>query len=146
MPSKGSKHGFWLSKVHYTALSALILWNAAAPLAAWAAQYDIKVMTPEVQQAINGRQQRYDAVQNLKNQGVLGENNRGYLEALQSAGAPLAQQENADRRVIYSAIVQQNGLGAAGMNQVEFAFSDVQRDRARSGDMIQLPSGEWVKK
>jgi uncharacterized protein YdbL (DUF1318 family) len=62
-----------------------------------------------------------------------------------SSGAIVAS-ENRDRKVIYQAIVDQNNLGAGGMAQVKLVFGDVQREKARSGDLIQLPSGEWVKK
>jgi len=114
----------------------------------YAAQYDIKTMTPEVQRALDGRKQRYDSVQSLKGNGAIGENNQGYVTVLNSgSGADsLAQPENADRSVIYNTIVEQNGLGGGGLEKVQIAFAEVQRERARGGDMIQLPNGDWVKK
>ena len=116
---------------------------------ALAAKYDIKEMTPAIQQALSSRQNRYNEIQALKAQGALGENKSGYLEVLAAAGNAdgLASAENSDRRVIYQAIVEQNQLGGAdGLEKVEEVFADVQRDKARSGDSIQLPSGEWTKK
>ncbi len=115
---------------------------------AFAVQYDIKTMTPEVQQALNGRKSRFDTLQNLKAQGAVGETSRGYVEAIQGASqaSGVVSAENADRRVIYKTIVQQNGLPASALAQVESAFGDVQRDRARSGDYIQSSSGAWVRK
>jgi uncharacterized protein YdbL (DUF1318 family) len=113
-----------------------------------AAKYDIKQMTPEIERALSNRQNRYEQLQSLKASGAIGENSAGYIETLQpSSGASnLVAEENADRTVIYSAIVEQNGLGAAGLPQVQAVFADVQREKARSGDSIQLPSGEWTKK
>ena len=114
-----------------------------------AAQYDIKQMTPEIQQALQGRQSRYDSLQHMKSQGIIGENNSGYVEVLKNAvpDAPsVVSAENQDRRVIYQAIVQQNNLPAAGLEQVEAVFADVQREKARSGDSIQTASGSWVQK
>ncbi len=110
-----------------------------------AAAYDIKEMTPAVQNALSGRQGRYDELKLLKAQGTVGENNQGYVEALSGDGSAVAA-ENADRRVIYSAIVEQNGLGGQGLAQVQKVFAEVQRDKASSGESIQLPSGEWTKK
>lgn len=112
----------------------------------FSANYDIKQMTPEIQQALQNRQSRYDALQSLKSQGAIGENNRGLVQALQASANSLVETENQDRQVIYAAIVQQNNLGQAGMTQVQTVFGEVQREKARPGDMIQLPSGEWVKK
>jgi hypothetical protein len=114
-----------------------------------AAQYDIKEMTPQIQQALQGRQGRYDSLQQLKSQGVLGENNQGYVTVLNHSvveADTIASAENEDRGVIYKAIVQQNGLPPSALAQVEAVFAGVQRDKARGGDSIQTPSGEWVKK
>ena len=112
----------------------------------WAGQYDIRQMTPEVQTALQGRQNRYGQLQALKSSGVIGENNRGYVEVLQASGEGPAASENNDRRVIYAAIVQQNGLGPDGLVQVEKAFASVQRTRAKAGEHIQAVSGEWKEK
>ena len=126
--------------------AATLLLGAAGP--AQAAQYDIKQMTPEVRRAIEQRQARYGSVQSQKASGNLGESNQGYLEVLGGGGqaASLAQAENADRRVIYTAIVSQNQLPPSALSQVETAFAEVQRDKAQTGDSVQLPSGQWTKK
>ena len=122
----------------------LILLTAAS--SAFAVSYDIKEMTPQVQQALEGRKSRFAELQQLKASGAIGEDNRGYVKALSGEASSVAAAENADRRAIYSAIVSQHNLGPAGLEQVEQGFADVQRERSRSGDSIQLPSGEWVKK
>lgn len=134
------------SMIRTLALFALIF-SATVP-AALAVSYDIKQETPEVKQALQGRQARYSAIQNLKLSGQVGENNRGYLDVLQGGGnaAALVQAENSDRGVIYRAIVQQNGLPASAISQVESAFADVQRDRAKAGESVQLSNGQWTKK
>ncbi len=109
-----------------------------------AGAYDIRENTPEVQSAISGRQSRFSALKQLKAQGAIGENNRGYVDALDSAGSAIAQAENSDRRVLYRAIVDQNNLGAEGMDKVEMVFAEVQRDKASAGEKIQDPSGKWI--
>jgi uncharacterized protein YdbL (DUF1318 family) len=124
----------------------LLLFAAVQP--AFAGQYDIKEMTPEIEQALQNRQSRYSQIQQMKNGGVLGENNKGYVEVLKPLpdADAIASDENADRRKIYQAIVSQNNLGSAGMGPVQTAFAEVQREKASAGDYVQLPSGDWVQK
>ena len=123
-------------------LFALMLFSSSV----FAAQYDIKEMTPAIQQALQNRQARYEQLQTLKAQGILGENNQGFVTALKPEGGTAAASENQDRQVIYQAIVQQNNLPASGIAQVEAAFASVQREKARPGDSIQTASGQWVQK
>lgn len=117
----------------------------AGALQAFAGPYDLKEMTPEVQKALLKRRQRYDQLQQLKASGQVGESNQGYVEALKG-GDSIVNEENQDRRVIYNAIVSQNNFGANGLPQVQRAFAEVQKDKARSGDYIQDSSGNWKPK
>lgn len=110
-----------------------------------AGQYDIKEMTPEVSRAIENRKARYNDLQNAKAEGLIGENSQGLVSSMKGP-TPLVSAENADRSVIYQAIVEQNGFGPGGLAKVQSAFADVQRDKARSGDYVQSSSGEWQKK
>ncbi|MFH0755008.1 MAG: DUF1318 domain-containing protein [Candidatus Omnitrophota bacterium] len=111
------------------------------------AAYDIKTMTPQVKEALQTRQQRFNALKQLKVQGVVGENNRGYVEVLKGgADRELVNAENADRRIIYEAIVTQNGLDAGAMATVEAVFAGVQRDKAEPGESVQDVGGRWATK
>lgn len=97
--------------------------------------------------AIRARmEQRLSDVNAVKNKGVAGENNRGYLEA-RGAPAPADQQviqaENADRRQVYAAIAAETGSSA----------DEVGRQRAvqlaglaRPGHWVQGADGSWRKK
>jgi len=130
------------------ALFSLILAVLTAmPLYA-ATNYDFKELTPEIKKALQNRQTRYAKVQELKREGLIGENNRGYVTDLKksSASMSLAEAENRDRRTIYENLVSQNNLGANGLLEVQRAFAEVQRDKAFTGDMIQSSSGNWEKK
>lgn len=113
-----------------------------------AATYELKTMTPEVEKAIAGRQARYSQLESLKAQGTVGENSRGYVAVLkESAGVrSLVDAENNNRRIIYRAIVDQNQLGPEGLGVVEDVFAEVQRDKAKPGEMIQTPDDAWVRK
>ncbi len=119
---------------------------AATPVLA--AGYDLKEITPAVQQALDGRKARYAQLKQLKSQGVVGEDNEGLVKVLKPdpAASQLVDVENRDRLAIYQAIVEQHNLGAAGLVAVKAAFAEVQREKADPGDMIQQLSGEWVKK
>ena len=115
----------------------------------WAARgYDIQQMTPEIEQAFASRKSRFEELRGLKAAGRIGENNHGYVEALDKSQAlnGLVQAENSARHVIYNAIVGQNGLGPNGLPQVEAAFAAVKREKAQAGDFIQSPSGDWTQK
>lgn len=128
-----------------TALMALVL-----SVSYWAyaqTKYSIKEMTPEVQAALDARRNRYDTLREYKQKGLVGENNRGYVEALGSdaEAAALATSESADRKVIYQTIAQQNNLGDA-LATIEGVFAQVQRDKAEAGDKIQNEAGQWIAK
>ncbi|HNX68605.1 MAG TPA: DUF1318 domain-containing protein [Candidatus Omnitrophota bacterium] len=116
--------------------------------ACFAGQYDLKQITPEIDQALKGRQARYARLQSLKQQGLVGENSRGYVTELKggAAAGEVVASENRDRKVIYHALVGQNALGPNGMREVENVFADVQREKALSGEMIEASSGNWVRK
>ena len=116
---------------------------------ALAGSYDIKEMTPAVNRALENRSAHYETLHQLKSAGEIGESNQGYVQVLKNAStraAALAETENADRRIIYKAIVDQNGLGPQGLVEVQKAFAEVQRDKAKPGEFIQVHSGEWMQK
>jgi uncharacterized protein len=116
--------------------------------AAFAQSYDLKTITPEVKSALEARKARFSELKAFKAQGILGESNRGYVQAL-GGGADvkaLVNAENADRREVYQAIVEQNDLGAGALATVEGVFAGVQREKAAAGEKVQDPSGDWMTK
>lgn len=127
---------------------SFVLFFLLAAATAFATSYDLKKITPEIDRALKNRQARYAGLQNLKQSGLIGENSEGYVSSLKgdATAAMLVAKENADRKVIYHALVQQNGLGPDGMREVEKAFAEVQRDKASAGESIQSPAGDWVQK
>ncbi len=112
------------------------------------AAYEIKTMTPQVKAALESRKEHFGELKQLKAQGVVGENNRGYVELLGGVASvkALINAENADRKVIYQAIVEQNDLGEGALATVEAVFAGVQRDKAESGEKIQSVAGQWGAK
>ena len=116
----------------------------------WAeGKYSIKSMTPEMQQALDGRKDRFGGLRLLKSIGSVGENNRGYVEVLyidaKSLAPDVVAEENHDRQIIYRTITQQNDLEGA-LSTIESAFADVQREKAEAGDKIQTEDGHWITK
>ena len=127
----------------------LVLLTFTLGNSALAAQnYDLKEKTPEVQQALSNRKARFAELEGYKTRGLIGEGNSGFVEIIdgQDEVGETVAAENRDRKLIYEAIVSQNNLGPAGDAEVKRVFAEVQRGKAKSGDKIQLPSGEWVKK
>lgn len=136
-----------LRKLLYIALFTSLMTGGLIYQAQAQAKYSIKTMTPEVESALDGRRARFDQLNELKNKGALGENNKGYVEALgdDAQAKSLAAAENADRKVIYQTIADQNGLAGA-LETIEKVFAQVQRDKAEQGQKIQNEDGSWVTK
>lgn len=116
-------------------------------IASAAEKYTIKEMTPEVMSALENRRSRYDELAELKQQGKVGENNRGYVEAFSDAGdvQKLVDAENRDRKIIYQTIAEQNNLREA-IGTIERIFAQTQRDNAEPGGRIQTEDGRWTVK
>lgn len=142
-----SREGFSMRKIYALGLAVSLVLLTAMPVC-FAADYDYKTMTPDIEKALKNRQARYQQLQSLKQEGVIGENNKGYVTDLKNdaAATALTADENRDRRVLYEALVEQNKLGSTGLLEVQKAFAEVQKEKAGAGDMIQGSSGDWKKK
>ena len=113
-------------------------------------EYRLQTKAPAVQKVLNNRKARTPEIQTLKTQGLIGENNRGLIEALKPVLTPkgknLIEAENHDRKFIYETVVAQNHLGPEGLAKVEEQYAKTRRERAKKGDRVQLSSGKWVRK
>ena len=97
----------------------------------------------EAKQRIQSRQ---GDLASLKDRGVLGENNRGYVElrGADTAGAGrLASDENRDREVLYSVVAKRTGTST---EQVGRARAREIAQSSRPGVWVQDDSGRWAKK
>ena len=129
--------------IFFSALALLLLSNHS-----WAeSKYSIKEMTAEVKSALDNRHDRFDKLAQFKKDGIVGENNQGYVEVLEKGkGAEdLVAAENKDRGVIYQTIADQNRLKDE-LATIEKVFAEVQRDKAQAGEKIQNEDGSWVTK
>lgn len=88
---------------------------------------------------------RVPAINALKAQGVIGENNKGYLEFVggKNSSAAEVNAENADRRQVYEAIGKQQNVSAdlvGSRRALQIA------DSATPGTWLQAADGSWRQK
>ncbi len=105
-------------------------------------------LSPELELVVASRRARFGQLKEYKTQGWVGEDREGHVAVL--GGGPeveiLADAENRDREVIYQETLKQKGLPADAIGTIRATFAQEQRERAASGEKIQLPSGEWAAK
>jgi len=89
--------------------------------------------------------ERLPAINALKNQGAIGENNKGFLE-YRTSGTPqqaLIQAENADRATVYAAIGKSQGAAPVLVGQRRAAMI---AENGPPGHWFQKTDGSWYKK
>jgi len=91
--------------------------------------------------------ERKPKIEVLKKAGSIGENNTGYLEAmkdakLEDADKKLLEDENKDRKAVYSAIAKKEG---STVDKVGELRAKQIRTKANEGEYIQGEDGKWVK-
>lgn len=88
---------------------------------------------------------RLPVINALKADGIIGENNRGYLEFIKNnkSKADVVISENQDRKKVYSAIAKQQG---ATVELVGKRRAKQIAERANPGHWIQDGSGNWYQK
>jgi uncharacterized protein YdbL (DUF1318 family) len=88
---------------------------------------------------------RLPVLKDLKAQGVIGENNQGYLEyrGFESPNKEVVQAENEDRQAVYSAIAKQQG---ATVELVGKQRAIQIAEKAGSGEWLQHATGTWYQK
>lgn len=81
----------------------------------------------------------------LKSEGIIGENNLGYLEFVgaNKKKEDVVQSENADRKTIYTAIAKKQGTTAVlvGKRRAAKIFQI-----ADPGEWVQDAKGDWIQK
>ena len=120
----------------YTVIALFILLIFSAEGNCFAGANDIKARM----------QQRLPTIVELKSEGLVGENNKGYLEFVPEAAkkqANVVSAENKDRESVYGAIAKQQGatpqiVGERRAKQIA--------QKASSGSWLQDVSGKWYRK
>ena len=89
---------------------------------------------------------RVSQVDALKSAGVVGENNKGFLEqrgALKPAQTAVMNAENADRRALYNILAERLHITVAAVGSERATNL---RDKSAAGVWLQAPDGSWYKK
>jgi len=124
------------------------------PRQAYAAM-DIDVSTPAIRGIKASIKNRFPQLKPFYDKGALGENNKGLVEAKDTAGLGLQErsrvnklmnQENKDRTALYREIATANKLGSESVPQIAKTFANSWRDKSQSGWWIQDDNGAWGKK
>ncbi|MFN2436001.1 MAG: YdbL family protein [Desulfotignum sp.] len=89
--------------------------------------------------------ERLPVIAELKKQGIVGEDNRGYLAFVgkEKSHETLIDEENQDRQTIYAHIAAQQNTS---ISVVEKTRALQLAERAAPETYIQKPDGTWVKK
>lgn len=90
--------------------------------------------------------ERLPEIIEMKTAQLIGENNEAYLTILKTVSenqAMIVQQENADRRTVYTMLSKQTG---APIDLVQKKRAAQLRELATAGTMIQNPDGAWIVK
>ena len=88
---------------------------------------------------------RLPAIKDLKDRGLVGENNKGFLEFIgqQKEKQEVVTAENQDRQQVYEAIAKQQGTTVELVGQhraIQIA------DKALPGEWLQDSNGKWYQK
>ena len=88
---------------------------------------------------------RLPVITELKSQGLVGENNKGFLEFRggQKPNADVIQAENKDRAAVYKAIAERQKTTPEFVGQARAAQI---AEKEPSGFWVQEPDGKWKKK
>ena len=91
-------------------------------------------------------EQRLGSIDAMKDRGVVGENNRGYLEVRGNASGQdqkIISDENSDRRTVYAAIAAKTGATADAVGRQR---ASQLMGLARRGHWVQETNGQWMQK
>lgn len=119
------------------------------------AQIDIEVSTPAIRALKDSMKGRFSQLKPFYDRGNIGENNVGLLETKDLTGlnlkekadlSRLVEQENKDRKDLYTEIMKANKFGPEVMPQIQKIFANSWRGKSKPGWWIQKDSGEWEKK
>ena len=123
------------TKIFITMITVLLSFILIGGASAFAGSDKIKARMKE----------RLPVITALKAEGVIGENNKGYLEVIggKKAKKDVINAENSDRKQVYTAIAKQQGtsvdlVGKRRAKQIA--------KKAKPGQWIQDQSGKWYQK
>lgn len=108
--------------------------------------------------AVQNRRFNKDDINEFKRDGVIGENNKGFLEIrddqkldkdeeYRKRVEKIIADENRDRQIIKNRAIQVNEqIAQAGEESVDQVFAKIYQDESEAGTWLQLADGTWLKK
>lgn len=107
-------------------------------------------ISPLAKELADRMRERYEKIEEAKNEGCLAENNRGYLELKECANFSnpdkknelqrLLSEENKDRKALYKEIANLNkNIPDMSVSKVELIYAYERLQRAKPGQIVQLP-------
>jgi len=116
---------------------------------------DPGISNPAIRRIIESRAARVGELGRFKSSGAVGENNQALLEARDLQSLPLADRaaaqrlikaENDDREQMFKEIAAATGADPSTIPQIRTTYAETLRQKARPGEWIQQPGGEWRQK
>lgn len=116
---------------------------------------DPGISNPAIRRIIESRAARVGELTRFKAGGAVGENNQALLEARDLNSLPLQDRaaaqrlikaENDDREQMFKEIAAATGADPSTIPQIRTTYAETLRQKAKPGEWIQQPSGEWQKK
>ena len=119
------------------------------------------VLSEEKKRVLDAMQNRAfnkDDIEEFKQDGCVGENNRGLLVIRPCAKLEkdaeyralverIVEEDNRDRKIIMQRVIEVNEeIGPEAEAEVAAVFAKMNRDSAQPGDWIQMPDGKWTRK
>ncbi|MCC6143495.1 MAG: DUF1318 domain-containing protein [Candidatus Hydrogenedentes bacterium] len=115
---------------------------------------ELQESSPLITQIATKMRGRFDALEALRRDACLGENNRGYVELRDCAAFSDAQkkneaqqllsEENKDRKALYAEVARLNADQGITVSTVENIYAGKRILRGKSGEVYQLPpAGEY---
>lgn len=141
-----------------TRRAGLARFASPAPLGLLALQSGVPapdVTSPTIQRIIDSRAQRLGDIRRFKELGVLGESNEAQLVVRELSAVEdlkqraqvqrLVKEENADRERLFEEIANIKNVDRSQLPRIRETYAETLRAKARPGDWIQRPDGEWVR-
>ncbi len=102
-------------------------------------------MAQDLQTVKERMKERLPVIDDLKSRGIVGENNKGFLEFVggNREKPEVVQAENADRAIVYQAIAKQQGVSPELVGQQR---AKQLRELAKPGEWLQNEQGNWYQK
>lgn len=119
------------------------------------AQINAEVSTPAIRNLKQAMRSNFPQLRLFYDKGAIGENNQGFIEVRDAGGLNLKEradltrlidQENNNRRALYTEIMNANKLGVDSLPKIQQIFAKSWRDKSQPGWWVQNDQGAWQRR